>query len=128
MTLKDLHNKWQTNSLAYRQHEIGSGIHDLTVQRFDNVQVVGNHLVLHYNNKEYKLEITKDKTEFVKKIISDNYYDNSLIFKRKEVSLQELLNLETIDFDQQTKIKTEIDELVGEMYQLRTKLVSISNK
>ncbi|MCL2074781.1 MAG: hypothetical protein FWH18_12745, partial [Marinilabiliaceae bacterium] len=68
---------------------------NFTVQRFDNVQVVGNHLVLHFNNKEYKLEIRKDKTEFVKKIISDNYYDNSLIFKRKEVSLQELLNLET---------------------------------
>ena len=91
---------------------------NFTVQRFDNVQVVGNHLVLHFNNKEYKLEIRKDKTEFVKKIISDNYYDNSLIFKRKEVSLQELLNLETIDFDQQTKIKTEIDELVGEMYKI----------
>jgi len=91
---------------------------NFTVQRFDNVHVVGNHLVVHFNNNEYKLEITKDKTEFVKKIISDNYYDNSLIFKRKEVSLQELLNLETIDFDQQTKIKTEIDELVGEMYKI----------
>ena len=77
-----------------------------------------HNIILNFNNKEYKLEIIKEKTEFVKKIISDNYYDNDLIFNRKEVSLQELLNLETIDFDQQTKIKTEIDELVGEMYKI----------
>ena len=118
MTLKDLNNKWQTNSLAYQQNEIGSGIHDLTVQRFDNVQIIGNHLVLHFNNNEYKLEIIKDNTEFVKKIISKKYLNNSLIFNRKDVSLQELLNLETIDFEEQTKRKTEIDKLVGEMYKI----------
>ncbi|MDR1544602.1 MAG: Eco57I restriction-modification methylase domain-containing protein [Prevotellaceae bacterium] len=89
---------------------------DLMIQRFENVQVVGNNLVLTFNNKDYRQKIAKEKTNFVKKLISEKFYDNGLIFNRSEVTLQELQNLEAIDFQEQEKLKNHIDNLVFALY------------
>jgi len=88
----------------------------LMVQRFNNVQVIGNELVLTFNNKNYHQKIEKDKIKFVEKLISEKFYDNGLIFNREEVTLQELKDLEAIDFEQQEKLKQEIDTLVEKLY------------
>ena len=89
---------------------------DLLVQRFENVEVKGNNLVLTFNKKEYQQKIAKGKTDFVKKIIAEIYYDNSLIFNRQEVTLQELQNLEAINFEEQERLKNHIDNLVFALY------------
>jgi hypothetical protein len=88
----------------------------LTVQRFENIEVKGNNLLLTFNGKEYQQKINKGKTDFVKKIIIENFYDNNLIFNKQEVTLQELQNLETIDFEEQNNIKKHIDNLVFSLY------------
>jgi len=88
----------------------------LMVQRFNNIQVIGNELVLTFNNKNYYQKIEKNKIKFVEKLISEKFYDNGLIFNREEVTLQELKDLEAIDFEQQEKLKTEIDTLVEKLY------------
>ncbi|MDR0830607.1 MAG: hypothetical protein LBN95_10945 [Prevotellaceae bacterium] len=86
-----------------------------TIQKFENIEVVSNNITVTFNNKDYKLPI-KEKTDFVKKLIAEKYYDNGLIFNQEAVTLQELKNLEAIDFDEQAKLKTEIDDLVFELY------------
>ena len=88
----------------------------LMVQKFENVQVAGNELILTFNKKDYKLKIDKKKVDFVKKIIAENLYDNNVVFNRKEITLSELKNLEAIDFDAQAKLKSEIDTLVENLY------------
>ncbi|GHT40146.1 hypothetical protein AGMMS49965_08010 [Bacteroidia bacterium] len=88
---------------------------DFTIQKFENVQTVGTHLIVTFNGKDYKLPI-KEKAEFVKKLISEKYYDNSLNFNGKNVTLQELKNLEAIDFEEQEELKTQIDDLISVLY------------
>jgi hypothetical protein len=88
----------------------------LTVQRFENIEVRGNELNLTFNNNDYSLKISIDKTDFVKKIISEKYYNNSFILNREFVTLQELKNLEVIDFEEQAILKQKIDDLVFALY------------
>ena len=90
----------------------------LMVQRFDNIEIKKNNLILIFNKKDYPCKIEKNKEEFVKKLISENFYDNCLIFNRENVTLQELKNLEAIDFDEQAKLKQKIDKLVCKMYNI----------
>ncbi|MDR1792589.1 MAG: hypothetical protein LBR36_04000, partial [Bacteroidales bacterium] len=88
---------------------------DFTIQRFENVEVAGKNLVLTFNGKDYKLPI-KENSELVKRVISEKYYDNGLVFNAESVTLQELKTLETIDFEQQQRLKCEIDDLVYQLY------------
>jgi hypothetical protein len=89
---------------------------ELTVQRFENVEVKGNNVVLTFNGKDYQQKIAKGKTDFVKKLIAEKFYDNGLIFNREEVTLSELQNLEAIDFEEQQQLKNHIDNLVFALY------------
>ncbi|MCL2131058.1 MAG: N-6 DNA methylase [Lentimicrobiaceae bacterium] len=89
---------------------------DLMVQRFDNVEVKENNLILAFNKKEFSCKIEKGKENFVKKLILEKYFDNGLIFNRESVTLQELKNLEAIDFEMQTELKNHIDNLVFALY------------
>ncbi|MDR2684612.1 MAG: SAM-dependent methyltransferase, partial [Prevotellaceae bacterium] len=88
----------------------------LMVQRFENVQVTGNNLILTFNQKDYQQKIAKGKADFVRKLIFEKFYDSNLIFNRQEVTLQELQNLEAIDFEEQKKLKNHIDNLVFALY------------
>jgi hypothetical protein len=76
----------------------------------------GNNLILTFNKKDYQCKIERGKEDFVKKLISENYFDNGLAFNKEPVTLQELKNLEAIDFEQQTDLKNQIDNLVYELY------------
>jgi len=89
---------------------------NLMVQKFDSIEIRKNNLVLTSNNKEYSCKIENGQEEFVKKVISANYFDNGLVFNKESVTLQELKNLEAIDFDKQEELKNQIDELVYELY------------
>ena len=89
---------------------------NLMVQKFDSIEVRKNNLILTSNNKEYSCKIEKGREDFVKKVISANYFDNGLVFNKESVTLQELKNLEAIDFDKQKELKNQIDELVYELY------------
>jgi hypothetical protein len=89
---------------------------DLTVQRFENMEVKGNNVVLTFNGKDYQQKIAKGKTDFVKKLIAEEFYDRNLIFNRKYVTLSELQNLEAINFEEQQQLKNHIDNLVFALY------------
>jgi len=89
---------------------------NLMVQKFDSIEVRKNNLVLTSNNKEYSCKIENGQEEFVKKVISANYFDNGLVFNKESVTLQELKNLEAIDFEAQSELKNQIDSLVYELY------------
>jgi hypothetical protein len=88
----------------------------LMVQRFEKVDVKSNKLLLTFNGKEYQQQINKGKADFVKKLIIEKYYDTGLIFNKKEVTIQELQNLEAIDFEEQNQLKNHIDNLVFALY------------
>jgi hypothetical protein len=89
---------------------------DLTVQRFEKVEVRNNYLLLSFNGKEYQQQINKGKADFVKKLIIEKYYNNEVIFNKQEVTIQELQNLEAIDFEEQNHLKNHIDNLVFALY------------
>jgi hypothetical protein len=83
----------------------------LIVQSFDKVEVKDNNLFLIFNNQECKLNI-KVKSELVAKIVSDI---------KTSISLSDLQNTEAIDFEEQAKLKEEVNKLVEEMYFLNKK-------
>jgi hypothetical protein len=89
---------------------------NLMVQKFDNIEIRKNNLVLISNNKEYSCKIEKGQENFVKKVISEKYFDNGLVFNKESVTLQELKNLEAIDFEAQAELKKQIDDLVYGLY------------
>ena len=89
---------------------------DLMIQRFDNIEIKDNNLIMTFNKIDYSCKIKKGKEDFVKKVILDKYFDNSLIFNRNFVTLQELKNTEAIDFEKQKEIKNYIDDLVFALY------------
>ncbi|MCL2597960.1 MAG: type I restriction endonuclease [Paludibacter sp.] len=81
---------------------------DLSVQRFDNVCVKENFLVLNFNDRQYRQKITSGKIDLVKQLISEKSCNN--------VTLSELKNLEAIDFEEQKNLKNHIDNLVFALY------------
>jgi hypothetical protein len=89
---------------------------DLIVQRFDNIKIQDSNLILTFNKKDYLCKIEKGKEDFVKKLILEKYFDNGLIFNKDFVTLQELKNLEAIDFEAQSGLKNHIDNLVFTLY------------
>jgi type I restriction-modification system DNA methylase subunit len=99
---------------------------DFTIQRFENVEVAGKNLVLTFSGKDYKLPI-KENSELVKRVIESRHcgesrnplsieFEGQFRNDDEYVSLQELKNLETIDFEQQQRLKCEIDDLVYQLY------------
>ncbi len=85
------------------------------MQKFDNVLVKGNNLVLCKDKKERKLKITSKKA-LVKKTIDDKYGSEELQFEGKRIALSELKSLPTIDLEKQAELKDYIDDLVFALY------------
>lgn len=85
------------------------------VQKFDNVIVKDNFLVLTNNGKEIRLQI-KDNLDLIKKTIDDNYGSQKLDLEGKQILLTDLKSLSIIDFDKQKAIKDYIDDLVFCLY------------
>ncbi|MDR2115284.1 MAG: Eco57I restriction-modification methylase domain-containing protein [Planctomycetaceae bacterium] len=94
----------------------------INVQKIDRIKVSGNHLILTRNNIDYQCKIKTGKSDFVQKIITDTYSNNGFnnCFNNdtlgNEINLSELKTLPAIDFNEQTKIKNYIDDLIFALY------------
>lgn len=88
---------------------------DVLMQKLDDVQVVGNTLVLVHDKREIKLQIKGD-TELIAGTIAKEFGAKGLKLERHKISLPELRNLQVIDFEKQTKLKNYIDDLVFALY------------
>lgn len=95
------------------------------IQKFDEMDVKEDNLVLAKDGKQIKCEIKKDK-RLVEKTIKD-ISENKKLFKEKQIILSELKSLPAIDFEKQKEIKDYIDDLVFALYfNVPVKKVSLS--
>ena len=88
---------------------------NILVQKFSKVFVENGKLILEFDNDKLKLDISANKVELVKKSI-----ETAKLFELKEISLLELKEMETIDFDLRDKLKSQIDNIVAKMYGFNT--------
>ena len=84
---------------------------NVLVQKFSKVFVENGKLILEFDNDKLKLDIPAGKVELVKKSI-----ELAKLFGLQEISLLELKEMETIDFNLRDKLKNEIDNIVAKMY------------
>jgi len=94
----------------------------IMVQKYDNIAVEKNVLVLFKDNNKSKCKIKRDSA-LVEKIISETR-DNGLFNKDKLLNLSDLENTAAIDFERQKVIKNYIDDLVFALY-FNIKLINI---
>ena len=80
-------------------------LNDIMIQKFDNIEVDGNDLILYKKNKKYKLKI-RSNVELIKNKISE----------LAEISLQSLKDFEIIDFKKINELKNHIDNLIFALY------------
>jgi len=85
------------------------------LQKFDNVSVESNNLVLEKDNEKIKLPI-KEQKDLIKRVLTEKYNAETLELDKKQVSLSELKELPIIDYEKQQKIKDYIDDLVFALY------------
>lgn len=85
------------------------------MQKFDDVQVAGDTLVLVHGNRETNLPIQGD-TKLVAGTIAEKFGTEGLKLEKHQISLPELRNLQVIDFEKQAKLKDYIDDLVFALY------------
>ena len=79
---------------------------EVTIQKFDSVDVIDDKLILNSRGREFELEIPEKHLELVKSLIK---FDN-------EVTIQELKNLVVFDKEYQLAIKDYIDDLIFTLY------------
>ncbi len=84
-------------------------------QKFDNVLVEGNDLVLKNDDEEIKLVIKENKN-LISRVISEKCNNQSLSLEKQKIALSELRDLPLVDFERQQKIKDYIDDLVFALY------------
>jgi hypothetical protein len=87
----------------------------ILMQKFDDVQVAGNTLVLVQDKQKMELQIKGD-AELIATAIARNAGTEGLKLEKRETSLSELRNLQVIDFEKQAKLKDYIDDLVFALY------------
>lgn len=87
----------------------------ILMQKFDNVQVDGNTLVLVHDNQKIELQ-TKGDTGLIAGTIAEEFAARGLKFEKRTISLSELRNLQVIDFQKQAKLKDYIDDLAFALY------------
>ena len=86
----------------------------MNVQKFDTIHIEKNDLVLS-NGKEFRLKISEGNAKLVQKIVQEKYKDGGLLTEQT-ILLTELKSLPAIDFDRQSAIKKEIDDIVFALY------------
>lgn len=87
----------------------------MLMQKFADVQVDGNALVLCHDNEKTELQIKGD-TELVAGTITEKFGKEGLKLEKRRISLSELRNMQVIDFEKQAKLKDYIDDLVFALY------------
>ena len=87
----------------------------ILMQKFADVQVDGNALVLCQDGGKTELQIKGD-TELVASTIAERFGTRGLKLEKRRISLSDLRNLQVIDFEKQAKLKDYIDDLVFALY------------
>jgi len=85
------------------------------MQKFDNVSVEDNSLILEKDSKKIRLPI-KDNKHIVRKTLEEKYPQNELGLNKQAISISDLKNLLIIDSERQNHIKNYIDDLVFALY------------
>jgi len=85
------------------------------MQKLDDVQVVGNTLVLLHDNQKTELQIKGD-AELIASTIAKQFGAKGLKLEKRNISLPEVHNLQVIDFQKQANLKNYIDDLVFALY------------
>jgi len=85
------------------------------MQKFDDMSIKGDCLILCKDKKEKKLKI-KSSVNLIKKTINEKYRSEKLEFERKKISLSQLKVLPVIDFEKQLELKDYVDDLVFALY------------
>ncbi len=102
--------------LEYENHSLSEFVDfsDVLLQKFNDVKVQGNHLILTHDGKRIELKISKD-SELIGNIITGKYV-RQLQFEENEIDLSELRNLDVMDVEKQRAVKNHIDDLVFALY------------
>jgi len=87
---------------------------NIIVQKFDNIAVKDNNLLLSQNSNIVKLQIKKNKTLIKDAII--NKYHTDVDNKKNKIFLSDLKRLPIIDYEKQTDLKRYIDDLLFALY------------
>jgi len=87
----------------------------ILVQKFEDVRVEDNDLILVHNGQEVVLPIKKN-TSLVASSIAEQLGGQRSVLEKSHVSLQELRNLPIIDDQRQKILKAYIDDLVFALY------------
>jgi len=85
------------------------------LQKFDEVSVEDNDLILEKDDKKNKLAI-KENQGLVKKSLNERYGKQIIELEKQKISLSELKDLPIIDYEKQQKLKDYIDDLVFALY------------
>ena len=85
------------------------------LQKFDNVLVEGNNLILEKSDTKIELLI-KDKKGLIKKVLSEKHSKKIIDLEKQKIALSELKNLLIIDYEKQQQTKDYIDDLVFALY------------
>jgi hypothetical protein len=88
---------------------------EILIQKFKDISIRGNHLILIDGNIKNKLKITGDPT-LVENALSQLLWKNELPLEHRKIRLSELRHLPVIDFQRQAQLKKYIDDLVFALY------------
>ena len=88
---------------------------NVMMQRFEEVSVEKDNLVLTYGDEKIRLKI-KGNTKTITRAIKEKFYSNRLILEKQKISLSELKKLTVIDFERQKELKEYIDDLIFALY------------
>jgi hypothetical protein len=88
---------------------------EVLVQKFDDVTVSNNALILSYNSRTQDLKISGD-SELVAAILIREFGAERSMLEQRSINLQALRNLQVIDRDRQKLLKGYIDDLVFSLY------------
>lgn len=84
-------------------------------QKFDNVLVNKGKLVLEENGERLELRILQNEL-LVRKVIQDEFDEETLGLEKRKITLSELTSLPAINIEKQVQIKKHIDDLVFALY------------
>ncbi|MBM2816845.1 MAG: hypothetical protein HW421_3607 [Ignavibacteria bacterium] len=86
---------------------------NILLQKFDNLEIIGNNLIICYKENEAKCKI-KEKIEIVRRIV-DNFKKNELL-NDYSGSVNDLKSMPAFDREYQAQLKDYIDDLVYALY------------
>jgi hypothetical protein len=87
----------------------------ILVQKFEEIHVEGNNLVLVHDGQKMELPI-KEHTKLIAGNIAKQLGGQCSALEKSHISLHELRNLQVVDYERQKRLKAYIDDLVFALY------------